>query len=406
MSKRILFLTHYFPPEVNAPANRTIEHCRIWAKNNRVTVITNFPNHPDGKLFPGYKNRFIQKENIDGIKVIRLLTFVTANEGFFLRSLNYVWYQFVVLLYSIFNRHQYDIVIATSPQFFCGLAGKYVSKIKKIPFILEIRDLWPDSIIAVGAVKNKWLIKILKRIERNLYNSAKKIIVVTKSFKSYLESIGIQSSKIKLIYNGIDFDIFKDEGIISDKELGSYISNSFVVGYIGTIGMAHSVITIVDSAALLSDTEIKFVLIGAGAEYKNIKEIIKRKSLNNIKVFPIQPHIEVPSIINKLNVLIVHLKISNLFNGVIPSKIFEGMAMKKPILIGVNGEARSLVEDSNSGIFFEPENSDELTKKILYCYNSKDHLKKLGLNGYEHVFRNFNRKKLAGDYLELIEEIT
>ncbi len=163
--KKILFLTHYFPPEVNAPANRTYEHCKEWAKEIDVTVITNFPNHPDGKIFKGYKNKLIQKETIDGINVVRLLTFITPNEGFILRTLNYLFYMFVSVIYAVFSNLNYDIVIATTPQFFCGIAGKIISRIRRKPFILELRDLWPESIIAVGAIQNKSVIKFLEWLE-------------------------------------------------------------------------------------------------------------------------------------------------------------------------------------------------------------------------------------------------
>ena len=156
MSKKtILFLTHYFPPEVNAPANRTYEHCRIWAKSANVKIITNFPNHPQGRIFEGYKNKLHQKEIIDGIEVHRLLTFITANEGFLLRTFNYIFFMLAAVVFTLVSRIKFDIVIATTPQFFCGLAGKYISKLRHKPFILELRDLWPESIIAVGAIKNK-----------------------------------------------------------------------------------------------------------------------------------------------------------------------------------------------------------------------------------------------------------
>ncbi|MGE5500189.1 MAG: hypothetical protein ACM3Q2_19110, partial [Syntrophothermus sp.] len=159
----ILFLTHYFPPEVNAPASRTYEHAREWVKEVDVTVITNFPNHPDGKIFPGYRNKLISREVTEGVNVIRLWTFITPNEGIILRTLNYVIYMMAAIFYTLYSGIKFDVIIATTPQFFCAVAGKWIAKIKNKPFILELRDLWPESIIAVGALKNKTLIRILEK---------------------------------------------------------------------------------------------------------------------------------------------------------------------------------------------------------------------------------------------------
>ena len=201
--KNILFLTHYFPPEVNAPANRTYENCRLWVKDFEVTVITNFPNHPDGQIYNGYKNKLYQKEIIDGINVVRVWTFITPNEGFVLRTFNYVIFMLLSIAYTIFSNIKFDIVIATSPQFFCGLAGKYIGMLKRKPFVLELRDLWPESIVAVGAMRNKLLIKFLEYVELRLYKSATIIISVTESFKEKLIQRGIDKSKIHVIYNGV-----------------------------------------------------------------------------------------------------------------------------------------------------------------------------------------------------------
>ena len=164
---KILFLTHYFPPEVNAPATRTHEHCKQWIESgHEVTVVTCVPNHPKGQIYPGYKNKIFQREIVDGIKVIRLWTYVTANEGFVKRTLNYISYM-ISVIFSIPFLPKSDVVISTSPQFFCGLSGYFVKLFKRIPWILEIRDLWPESIFAVGAIKNKTIIRILEYLEKN-----------------------------------------------------------------------------------------------------------------------------------------------------------------------------------------------------------------------------------------------
>lgn len=401
----ILFLTHYFPPESNAPANRTFEHCRNWVKEANVTVITNFPNHPDGKIFTGYKNKLIQREIVEGINVVRLWTFITPNEGFLLRTLNYLVYMFAAFIYGVFTKAKFDVVIATTPQFFCGLAGKYISIIRRKKFILELRDLWPESIIAVGALKNKMIIRILEKVELNLYHSANKIISVTNSFKNNLISRGIEPSKIDVLFNGVAIDLFKNGKQISDQNLREFISSGFIVGYIGTIGMAHSLITLVDAAEKVKNSDIKFVIVGSGAERGKLEKEIADRNLKNIIITQLQPKAEIPSIIHNLDLFCVHLKKNDLFKTVIPSKIFEGMIMKKPILMGVEGEARDIIEDANCGLFFEPENSDDLVEKVLTLRDTIKLKDELGENGYNYVVDNFDRKKIASEYFEILEGV-
>jgi glycosyltransferase involved in cell wall biosynthesis len=400
--KKILFLTHYFPPEVNAPANRTFEHCKEWAKEIDVTVITNFPNHPDGKIFNGYRNKLIQKENIEGINVIRLWTFITPNEGFLLRTLNYIIYMIEAVLYATFSKIKFDAVIATTPQFFCGMAGKYISVLRRKPLILELRDIWPESIVAVGALTNKWIINFLEKMELGLYRKSKKIVSVTKSFKENLVSRGISAEKIDVIYNGVSLAQFNNPTNISDKELAEYLSSGFKVGYIGTIGMAHSLATLVEAAYLLKNTDVKFVIVGSGAERLKIEKEIEDRKLKNIRVFPLQPKSEIPSIINSLDLFCVHLKKNDLFKTVIPSKIFEGMILKKPILMGVDGESREIILEANCGLPFEPENPDELKNVILRYQNDKNLMALHGQNGFDYVQKNFNRIEIAKKYLGII----
>ncbi len=402
---KILFLTHYFPPEVNAPANRTYEHCREWAKETDVTVITNFPNHPDGKIFKGYKNKLIQKEKVDGINVIRLWTFITPNEGFLLRTLNYVIFMIASVFYAVISRIKFDVVVATTPQFFCGLAGKYISVIRRKPLILELRDIWPESIVAVGALRNKIIIRLLERMEMSLYRHAKKIISLTRSFKKNLIARGIDRRKIDVIYNGVSLNHFNKKAEISNKELSEFLCNGFKIGYIGTVGMAHSINTLVKAADILKKTDVKFVIVGSGAEREKIEIEIKERELKNIVVFPLQPKKEIPSIINSLDVFCVHLKKNKLFETVIPSKIFEGMIMKKPILMGVEGESRKIIEEANCGIPFEPENYNELADLILKYKNNQNLIIEHGNNGFEFVQRNFDRIKLAENYLTTISNV-
>ena len=404
---KILFLTHYFPPEVNAPATRTYEHCKQWVKNGyEVTVVTCVPNHPKGNIYPGYKNRLFQKEDIDGITVIRLWTYITANEGFIKRTLNYISYMASVF-FAIPFLPKSDIVISTSPQFFCGLAGYFVKLFKRASWILEIRDLWPESIIAVGAVKNNRIIRILEYIEKKAYQKADHIVVVTDAFKAFVADKGINPEKITIIKNGVDLAFYRPDEIealdIDNLNLGS----RFVASYFGTHGMAHHLETVLDAADILSDRkDIVFLLVGDGAEKGALLNRKKDRGLENVIMLEQKGKDEMPNLWALSNVSLVLLKKSDLFKTVIPSKIFESMAMKKPIILGVEGEVKTMIIDGESGICIEPENAEALAEAVVKLAESPELCEELGENGNRYVVKYFDRKVLAERYKELMVSVT
>jgi glycosyltransferase involved in cell wall biosynthesis len=268
----IVFLTHYFPPEVNAPASRTYEHCREWVKRGHdVTVVTCAPNHPFGRVYDGYHNLPWQVESIDGILVIRLWTFLAPNEGVCKRITNYASYMLVAALAAPFLPRPH-VVISTSPQFFCGLAGYVVSRVHRAPWVLEIRDLWPDSITAVGALRNAWAIRLCERLEAWAYRKADKIVTATDSFRTHIGARAA-ADKIVVVKNGVDLEQFgrpeRDQGLA--RELG--VEGRFTAAYFGTHGMAHGLDVVLRAAVLLrNDPRIVFLLVGDGAERRGCKQ--------------------------------------------------------------------------------------------------------------------------------------
>jgi len=404
---KILFLTHYFPPEVNAPATRTYEHCKQWVKNGHaVTVVTCAPNHPKGQVYPGYKNRFFHKESIDGITVIRLWTFVTANEGFIKRTLNYISYM-VSVVFAIPFLPKSDVVVSTSPQFFCGLAGYFVKLFKRIPWILEIRDLWPESIIAVGAVTNKRIVSILEYIEKKAYQKSNRIVVVTDAFKAFIADKGINPEKITIIKNGVDLTFYKPEEIEAKDISGLNLDSCFVASYFGTHGMAHHLETVLEAAEILSARkDIIFLLVGDGAEKKQLLEQKEQRGLKNVIMLEQQGKDKMPNLWALSNVSLVLLKKSDLFKTVIPSKIFESMAMKKPVILGVEGEVEGMIREGKSGICIEPENAEDLANAIIKLADATELCNELGNNGNEYVTRYFDRKVLAERFEELMVNLT
>jgi glycosyltransferase involved in cell wall biosynthesis len=392
----IVFLSHYFPPEVNAPATRTYEHCKEWIRNgHQVTVVTCVPNHPRGKIYPGYKNRLYQVEEKDGIKVVRLWTYVTANEGFLKRTLNYISYKISAILATPFIGKA-DVVVSTSPQFFNGLAGYVVSRLKGAPWILEIRDLWPESILTVGAINNKHVIRFLEWLEMFAYRKADRIVPVTNAFNDYMVAKGIAEDKIHVIKNGVDLS-FYDPVLVSNpltRELE--VDNKFVVSYFGTHGMAHNLETILYAADQLRDyRDIVFMMVGDGAERKKLLQLRDEMQLDNVIMLEQQPKQQMPYLWQLSNVSLVLLKKSRLFKTVIPSKIFESMAMQKPVILGVEGESSEIINDANAGFTIEPENDGELAEKVLRLYNDSELCHMMGKNGRSHVTEFYDRSVLA-----------
>ena len=399
---KILFITDNFPPEVNAPATRTYEHAQEWIKlGAEVTVITCAPNFPHGNIYEGYKNKLYQKEMMDGIEVIRVWSYITANSGFAKRVIDYVSFAFSAFLVGLFSK--YDIIIATSPQFFTTWTAWSLSKIRRKPWIFELRDLWPESIKTVGAMKQGRTIEILEKIELALYHDATRVIAVTDAFKTNLTSRGIEANKIDVITNGSNVELFyprpKDQELLERFNL----NDKFIIGYIGTHGMAHSLDFIVSSIANIKDESIHFLFIGDGAMKQKIVELANSLALKNITFLDSITKDEVPRYLAICDISLAPLKKEDNFKMVIPSKIFEASAMQKPTLLGVEGQAQEIIEKYNAGLCFEPENEADFIQKVMLLKNDPAIYHELQ-KGCVKLAEAYDRKKLAAQMLSIIQE--
>jgi glycosyltransferase involved in cell wall biosynthesis len=403
---KVLLIAENFYPESNAPGKRLFEHAKEWVKlGNEVTVLTGVPNAPRGKIFEGYKNKIYQSEKIDGIKIVRVWTFIAKNEGFLLRTLDFISFMFSSFLFGLFIK-KHDKIIVSSPQFLPVISGFIIAKIKNIPFILEIRDLWPESIVALGAIKkNNYIIKSLYAITKYIYRKSELIVVVTKTFKEYLVDMGIEKDKIIIVENGFNFDstLKPSKSIKTIQEEYNITNNNFTVSYIGTIGMSHGIKIIVEAAQLIKD--VNFLIIGEGAEKKSLQKIAKDKKINNIMFIDNINWQEIVNINQVISANLIHLRNLELFKTVIPSKIFESMALKKPILAGLIGESLDIIKQSKSGLEIIPENPDSLVEKILQMKNNQSLYDKLASNGFNLVQERYNRKTLARKMIERINSL-
>jgi Glycosyltransferase len=403
----ILFLTDNFPPEVNAPASRTFEHCQRWvARGHKVTVITCAPNFPTGRVFPGYRNRLYSRECVNGIDVIRVWTYITSNEGFVKRALDFMSFMMTGALAALFVRRA-DIIVGTSPQFFTACAAWFASALKRKPFVFELRDIWPESIRAVGAMKDGWLFRRLESVEMFLYRRAAAIVSVTQSFRRVLGNRGIDMSKISVVTNGVDLSRFppqaKDARLLA--ELG--FEGKFVAGYIGTHGMAHALETVLDAAKAVQDRgsdDYRFLFLGNGARKEALKARAAELGLTNVVFVDSVPKAQVAQYWSLLDVSIIHLRKADLFETVIPSKIFECMAMGIPIALGVTGEAADIVTSAGCGVWFEPENASALVAVLDSMHADTGRYAQCRANGIAAA-KAYDRSTLADRMLEIFSDV-
>lgn len=397
----ILFLTDNFPPETNAPATRTFEHARRWVgAGAKVTVVTTAPNFPAGRIFAGYRNRLFQREWIEGIETIRVWTYITANQGFARRTLDYLSFMVSGFLASLFLPRP-DVIVSTSPQFFTACAAYVLSIFKRRPFVFELRDLWPDSIVAVGAMSESAAIKAMRRLEYFLYRKAARVVSVTHSFKTVLSANGVPPQKIAVVRNGADLAGFTPGDKPLELERRHGLGGKFVAAYIGTVGMAHGLGTLLDAAeALRDDPRIAFLVVGDGAERAALESDAKGRGLANVIFTGSVGKAEVRSYWRLADAALVLLRDLPLFRHVLPSKMFEAMATGRPIVLGVLGESAELLRDAEAGIVIAPESVAALVAALTQLASQPERARRMGACGRRFVERELDRDKLAASMLE------
>ena len=404
----ILFLTHYFHPEGNAPATRVYELARRWVKAGcRVTVLTGVPNVPSGVAYPGYRNRLRQCETLEGIEVVRVWTYLAANKGTLRRTLNYLSFMSMAC-WAGRSVGTPDVVIATSPQFFCGWAGAHVAEILGKPFILEIRDLWPESIRAVGAITRPGLIRGLENLERKLYARADHIVTVGEGYRRRLVERHVPGERISVVPNGVDLSTFHWREPDPQLKRAYGLEKVFVCSYIGTIGMAAGLNVILRAAQILKERDnhaIRFLLVGDGAAREDLQEQACEQGLSNVIFTGLQDKQRIPAFLSISDVCLVHLRKAELFETVMPSKIYEAAAMARPIILGVQGEAAKLVNETGAGICIEPENPHQLADALAALTSDVHRVQEMGRNGAERLAPRFDMDTLAAGYLRTITDV-
>jgi glycosyltransferase involved in cell wall biosynthesis len=403
----ILFVSNYFPPEVNAPATRLYEHAKQWvADGHRVDVLTAVPNFPEGAVYDGYQNT-LTREVIDGIHVTRVPMYIAPNEGTVKRILSYLSFMVSSAWYAS-GITRPDVVVATSPQFFAAVGGYGIARRLGAPFVMEVRDLWPESVVAVGAMERNLIIRCLEQLESFLYRQAERIVVVTNSFKRAIAAKGISAQKISVLKNGADLDVWAqplDEERLEALRDAHDLRNKFVVSYIGTIGMAHRVDVMLEAAQQCDDPDIIFAVVGAGAEWDTLQAQQEALQLPNVRLVGKVPKEDVPYMLALTDASLVHLKASDLFKTVIPSKMFESMATRTPIILGVEGEAKEIVQEAGAGLCIPPEDAGALVEAAKQLKDNPKLHAQYGASGYHHVHEFYDRTTLARRYADMLMDV-
>ena len=403
---KILFLTDNFPPETNAPALRTFEHARVWAEDgHRVTVITGAPNFPTGRVHDGYRNGPYLVEEVDGIRVVRVWTYVAPNKGRFRRSFDYLSFMLSSFPAALIQERP-DVVIGTSPQLLTTVSAWAAARIRRVPFVFELRDLWPESISAVEAVSSERVLRAIARLANFLYQRADMIVSVTESFVEILKARGIPASRLAVIRNGVNLSEFtpgpRDNGFRAEAGIDA---DDFVATYVGTLGMAHGLASVIETAELTRDESIHYLFVGEGAERAGLESEVERRGLRNVTFLGGQPRERIPLILNASDVVLVHLKDDPLFDTVIPSKIFEAMAVAKPLIHAVKGESARIVTNAGAGVISNPESPEDLAGAIRGLLSDPGRALEMGRMGRAAAEGEFCRRAAARKMLGVLQSV-
>lgn len=405
---KILFLTQYYPPEIGAPQNRLHELAvRLKANDFDVNVLTAMPNYPKMEIFEEYKNGKIKEEVIDGIKVYRSGIYVSKSKGIFARLLNYfsfVWTSF----WRGRKLGNFDYLLVESPPLFLGYSAMALSRKLNAKLIFNVSDLWPESAEKLNIVNNKTLLKFAYNLEAKCYKRATFITGQTQGIVDNIKE-RFPSKNVYWLPNGVDVTFYDPAKYFKNdfREKYNFKQNDVLFFYGGILGHAQGLKTVLRAANLIKEnSSIQIILQGSGPEKDDLVNLKDELKIDNVHFLPPVPKAEMPNILLEVDVALVPLRKLDLFQGAIPSKIFEALAMEKPLLLGVEGEAKKhFIDNAKAGLFFEPENEIDLADKMIEFSNDKNMIIEMGSNGRKYVSEHFNRNKIAADFIKQLQNL-
>jgi colanic acid biosynthesis glycosyl transferase WcaI len=414
---RVLYISQYYPPEACAPAARVDSFGREWVRAGaEVRVLTGFPNHPEGVLHPEYRERwkrgFVREER-QGVKVYRTWLYPSANQKLWRRGANFASFALSAAVAGTCVAPRNGVIIATSPQILVGAAGCAVGTLRFLPWVFEVRDLWPESLVGVGqATADSLLYRSVGRLADFLYRHATHIVVDGEGKRRHLIDHGLEERKISVIRNGVEEDFCLDPDSEAAREARCKLRkewglrDEFVLLYAGTLGMAHGLETVLQSAERLRGRPgIVFLLMGAGAEREQLCQVIAKMRLSNVQVLEKQPRERVPDFLAAADACLVPLRNKEVFKTAIPSKMFEAMAAGRPVILGVEGEAKEILLASQAGLAVQPEDPGAMAAAILKLQKEPLLCRALGGKGRQVVLDKYLRPTQAAKYLDLLNEL-
>jgi colanic acid biosynthesis glycosyl transferase WcaI len=411
---KILYVSQYFPPEMGAPAARAAELADHWCGSGQeVALLTGFPNHPTGIVpeeWRGRLRRLTYHERTGGVDVFRTWLWALPNRKAHERMRNYASFCLSAAVRGL-TLPRPDVIIASSPQLLVGLSGWWLAFVRQIPFVFEVRDLWPESLVAVGVSgEDSLLHRVLGAIAGFLYARADHIVVVTPAFRQHLvERWRVPMGKISVVENGVESDLFAPAppASIAGWREQLRMGSQFLVAYIGTMGNAHGLETLLDAAAILErkKADVVFLLVGEGAEKQTIRAAARSRGLGNVRFLDQQPRQTIPALISAADACLVLLKKTEVFKTVIPTKMLEFMSCARPVILGVEGQARQILEVAQAGLAIEPENSLALAEAIERLQANRSLAEQLGQNGRKYIVEHLSRASTAEKYLQTLEPL-
>jgi colanic acid biosynthesis glycosyl transferase WcaI len=397
MMKHILFVTPYYPPEIAPPAIRISETAQQLVKRGyQVTILTTFPNFPSGIVPAEYRGHIIRREVLNGVRIVRVWSYITPNKGFLRRILGQLSFGCIAPLLGWKDVGHPDVIIVESPPLFDAIAARILARGKLCPFIFTVADLWPESAIQLGVLRNRIFIRLSKWLEWSTYQKAGLVWAITGGIHDSLIKRGLSTDRVFQLTNGVDIRNFRPiSQTLARTESGW--DNRFTVLYAGTHGLAQGLFTVLEAASKVQDhLDIHFVFVGEGAVKADLIAQARKWNLKNVSFLDPQPHERMPLLIAAADACVVPLRKVPLFEGALPSKMHEIMACARPILLGIDGEARQLVEqEAGAAMYVEPENPDALVSAIQYLYKHPEVVDILGRRGRTFVEAHFDREKLV-----------
>ena len=407
----ILLIHQYFLEENDPGGSRWNEFTRIWtAHGHTVTVLGGMMHYNGKEKLPEYKGKYFVKKQQGAVTVLRCHVSEAYNKSFVGRLWGYFSFMFSSLYAGLFKtKGKFDVVIVTSPPLFVGVSGYLISRLRRMPFVFEVRDLWPESAIDTGVLTNKLVIKLAYWVEAFIYKRATLVNVLTPAFYTALrDKKHIPAARLIQISNAADFSL--SEKLLNEFDRTAFrkehkLDGHFVITYVGAHGVANYLEQLLDAGVALADTNVLFLLIGQGMEKDKLKKNAEDRHITNVRFLDSVPKAEVFRYILASEMGASVLKRVDTFKTVYSNKTFDYMSCKRPILMAIDGVSRELVEAAGAGVYVEPENIAEYDRIIRTYLNDPDRIVREGESGYRFAQENFDREVLANKYLGHISSI-